>query len=69
MSSIVVIGSLNQDCVAKVDHFAQVGETIIVDKTSFFAGGKGANQAYVIGKSGGNVAMLGAVGDDDSGTF
>lgn len=69
MNKIVVIGSLNQDSVAQVDHFAQIGETILVDKTLSFAGGKGANQAYAIGKLGGDVAMLGAVGDDDSGTF
>lgn len=32
-----------------------------------YPGGKGANQTYAAGKIGGNVTMLGCVGDDSIG--
>ncbi len=68
MKKVLVIGSINMDMVMDVDHMAQVGETIISKKKiEYNAGGKGANQAYTLGKLGGNVAMLGAVGKDEYG--
>ncbi|MCC8141989.1 MAG: ribokinase [Lachnospiraceae bacterium] len=67
MKRIVVIGSLNMDLVAKVDHIAQPGETILASDFEKVPGGKGANQAYGIGKLGGSVSMLGMVGRDDDG--
>ena len=67
MTNILVIGSLNADFSARVDHIPQVGETILADNMIMNAGGKGANQAYTASKLGGNVMMLGAVGSDTNG--
>jgi len=68
MKKIVVIGSLNQDCVVDLDHIPDVGETILAQNLQYHFGGKGANQAYALGKFGANVTMLGAVGDDKAGS-
>ncbi len=67
MKKILVIGSLNMDHVTSVDHIVQPGETILAKDFEKVPGGKGANQAYAIGKLGGRVAMLGMVGADDDG--
>lgn len=67
MKKIVVIGSLNMDIVLETPRMPQIGETIAGSNISFVPGGKGANQAYAIGKLGGDVAMIGAVGADSSG--
>ena len=67
MKKILVIGSLNIDMVMNVKKMPVAGETIIADQFSLIPGGKGANQACAIGKLGGDVTMLGAVGDDETG--
>jgi ribokinase len=55
------------DLVAISPRIPVVGETII-GKTYFSEpGGKGANQAYAAALLGGDVSMLGRVGDDDFG--
>lgn len=65
MKKILVIGSLNVDMVVHVDHIPVVGETILADTNAeLVPGGKGANQAFAVGKLGGDVTMFGAVGDD-----
>ena len=69
MKKIVVIGSLNIDYSISINRQPQVGETIKANSYTLNAGGKGANQAYTIGKLGGNVSFIGAVGDDDNGKF
>ena len=67
MSKILVVGSLNLDYVIEVENMPKAGETIFGKSLKKVPGGKGANQAYAIGKLGGDVAMIGAVGDDDAG--
>ena len=68
MSKIVVIGSLNMDHIVHVPHMVKQGETILAkDDLRFVPGGKGANQAYAIGKLGGDVCLLGKVGTDEAG--
>lgn len=67
MSKILVVGSLNLDYVIEVENMPKAGETIFGKRLKKIPGGKGANQAYAIGKLGGDVAMIGAVGDDDAG--
>lgn len=67
MKKIVVIGSLNMDCVIELPHMPRAGETISGRSISHIPGGKGANQAYAAGILGGNVKMIGAVGDDSFG--
>lgn len=63
--SILVIGSINKDLVVNTFRFPKEGETILGNNFCTTNGGKGANQACAIGKLGGNVAMLGAVGNDN----
>lgn len=64
MKKILVIGSLNLDMVIRVEHTPCAGETILGDQVDMIPGGKGANQACAVGRLGGNVSMLGAIGDD-----
>ena len=65
---ITILGSLNMDLIIRVPQFAQPGETIHGDDFRTACGGKGANQAYAAAKSGGEVALIGSVGNDDFGT-
>ncbi len=67
MKQILVVGSLNMDTVIETPHMPKCGETIAGKGVEQIPGGKGANQAYAVGKLGGRVAMLGAVGDDTKG--
>ena len=55
------------DVVAIAPRIPVTGETIIGSKYFTEPGGKGANQAYAAAKLGGDVAMLGRIGDDDFG--
>lgn len=65
--NILVVGSLNMDWVIPVQHTPLEGETILADGYSEVPGGKGANQAYAVGRLNGNVSMLGVVGSDEIG--
>lgn len=67
MSDIVVLGSLNVDLVVSAERAPEGGETVPGEGFSVFNGGKGANQAFAAARLGGDVAMLGRVGDDDYG--
>src|SRR6266567_8157304 len=64
---IVVIGSINMDLVCRTDHIPKGGETILGTDFVTIPGGKGANQAVAAAKLGGQVHMVGRVGDDDFG--
>ncbi|WP_297247115.1 ribokinase [uncultured Brachyspira sp.] len=64
---ILIIGSINKDLVVTAPRFPKEGETILGSNFYTGNGGKGANQACAIGKLGGDVSMLGAVGDDSLG--
>lgn len=55
------------DFVAVVPRLPNTGETLIGSQYMNHFGGKGANQASAVAKLGGNVAMLGCVGDDELG--
>ena len=67
MKKIAVIGSINQDIIANMPHIPAVGETILASYGGEGQGGKGGNQAGAIAKLGGDVVMLGAVGQDAAG--
>lgn len=65
MKRLLIIGSLNVDCVVHVDHTPLTGETILCSDRNLIPGGKGANQACAAGRLGAHAALLGAVGRDD----
>ena len=67
MARIVVIGSLNLDLVAMTTRLPGPGETLLGRGFTHAESGKGANQAFAAARLGGDVAMLGRVGDDDAG--
>ncbi|MBX7208192.1 MAG: ribokinase [Verrucomicrobiaceae bacterium] len=67
MGNVVVLGSLNYDCLAVVDEFPKPGQTLAARTLDFKLGGKGANQAVAAARQGANVAMIGCVGDDGAG--
>lgn len=64
---ILVIGSINKDLVVSAPRFPKEGETILGNDFYTSNGGKGANQATAIAKLGGDIAILGAIGDDNFG--
>lgn len=63
-NDFVVIGSINMDLVSQVDRFPEAGETRTGKEFGIFPGGKGANQAVALARLGGEVMMVGKVGDD-----
>jgi len=67
MAKILVVGSINMDLVVRVPHTPNPGETILGEKFETFPGGKGANQAVAASRMGGEVALVGRVGNDDFG--
>ena len=64
MLKITVIGSLNMDLVVSTPKVPVMGETVLGSGFMTIAGGKGANQAVAAARLGGDVAMVGCVGDD-----
>jgi len=66
-NKIIVVGSLNMDLVGCAERIPVVGETLVGHTYFTEPGGKGANQAYAAARLGGQVSMLGRVGDDDFG--
>ncbi|MCL5071673.1 MAG: PfkB family carbohydrate kinase, partial [Actinobacteria bacterium] len=61
---ILIIGSSNYDIFLEMPHIPTIGETILVNNFFTNFGGKGANQAVVIRKLGGEVKLLTCLGDD-----
>jgi ribokinase len=66
---IVVVGSLNADLVVRTARFPSPGETIAGSDLAILPGGKSANQAVAAGRLGGDVVLVGAVGDDGNGAL
>ena len=62
--SIVVVGSLNLDLVARVNRLPSPGETITGLDFNTYCGGKGANQAVALGRLGASVKIIGKLGSD-----
>ncbi|MER5614455.1 ribokinase [Streptomyces sp. NPDC002215] len=67
MTRIAVLGSTNMDLVAYVERAPERGETVTGREFRTVPGGKGANQAVAAARAGGEVMMIGAVGDDEYG--
>ncbi len=64
---VLVAGAINTDLVARSHVAPSAGETVTGHDFAIFGGGKGANQAFAVARSGVATVMLGAVGDDDFG--
>ena len=67
--SIVVVGSLHYDIMVDSPHRPEKGETVAGSRWYPKFGGKGGNQAVAARAVGCPVRMLGAVGEDDFGTY
>lgn len=65
---ITVVGSLNMDLIVNTERIPVEGETVLGHGFRQAEGGKGANQAVAAARLGADVAMIGAVGNDDYGT-
>ncbi|MCJ7781609.1 MAG: ribokinase [Acidimicrobiia bacterium] len=64
---IVVVGSVNRDLIARVEHHPVPGETVLGSGHEMMPGGKGANQAVAAARLGRDVVFVGRVGDDEDG--
>lgn len=64
---ITVFGSANMDLVAYTATAPKLGETVTGRTFHTIPGGKGANQAIAASRAGGDVAFIGAVGEDGFG--
>ena len=67
MAKITVIGSFVMDNVAKLQRFSHDGETVMGKSLDLFPGGKGANQCVAVARLGGDVEMIGMLGNDANG--
>jgi ribokinase len=65
--SVLVVGSLNMDLVARCELLPRTGQTIFGQDFFTAAGGKGANQAVAAARLGASVTMAGCVGNDQFG--
>ena len=65
-AEVVVVGSLNLDCVLRVERPPNPGETVLGRQYTERLGGKGRNQA-VAAAAVVSTAFVGAVGGDDAG--
>jgi len=68
MSKIIVLGSINMDMVVTAERHPRLGETIFGEELHFFPGGKGSNQAVAAVRLGGDVQLIGRLGEDSFGT-
>src|SRR5690348_12437689 len=63
--AVLVLGSLNMDLSVTVSALPRPGETVMAESITRQPGGKGGNQAVAAARLGGNVQMIGRLGDDD----
>ncbi len=66
-NKILVLGNANLDLIFKIPRFHSPGETILAENLTTAFGGKGANQAIMAKRLGGNVLFLTKVGNDHEG--
>lgn len=61
---ISVIGICGESIFMRLDHFHEVGETVVTNNIHIEAGGKGINQALTLASLGADVSYLTALGND-----
>lgn len=64
---VTVVGSLNLDYIASVEHLPAPGQTVPATDLITRYGGKGANQAVAAARQRTRAHLIGCVGDDDAG--
>ena len=64
---VTVVGSINQDMVARVPRLPGPGQTVLGHELLIVPGGKGLNQAVAAARSGAKTAFIGMVGEDSAG--
>jgi len=64
---VLVAGAINTDLVATVNRAPGPGETITGTGFAIHGGGKAANQAVALARSGGDAQLVGSIGADDFG--
>jgi ribokinase len=64
---VVVVGSINADLVVVTERLPAPGETVSGGRFARHGGGKSANQAVAAARLGAEVALIGAVGEDELG--
>lgn len=64
---VTVVGSLNLDYIASVEHLPSPGQTVAATDLITRFGGKGANQAVAAARQQTRTHLIGCVGDDDGG--
>lgn len=58
MDNVLVVGSLNMDLAVYMERRPVTGETVMAQSMKLVPGGKGANQAYALGKLGSGHLLL-----------
>src|SRR5262245_4707798 len=61
---VMVVGSINEDEVLRVDTLPRPGETGTTPSATTSSGRKGANQAVAAARAGAETRLLGALGND-----
>lgn len=64
---VTVVGSLNIDTVVGVERYPRPGETVLGLELIDRPGGKGANQALAVSRTGARALLIGRVGMDEGG--
>jgi len=64
---VIVIGSCSIDQIVTAERLPKPNEFVSAQKSEFFFGGKGANQAVGMSRLGGHVYFIGCVGMDPAG--
>jgi ribokinase len=64
---VTVVGSANQDLVARVDLLPGPGQTVLGHDLLIVPGGKGLNQAVAAARAAARTAFVGMVGEDNAG--
>jgi ribokinase len=63
---VLIVGSLNIDVVTYLEKMPEPGQTVVGDRIEIFPGGKGLNQAVAAARAGGDVTMVGVIGNDSN---
>jgi ribokinase len=64
---VTVVGSANQDMVARVGRLPGAGQTVLGHDLVVVPGGKGLNQAVAAARAAARTAFVGMIGDDGAG--